>query len=91
MAVDHGLEQDEEARGLVNELRILLGSHDVKPPSLGRDYGSPPLITLGNCNLAAARALVAALRRVQARSSSQFGRQGLPLLPAGSIIVTTSW
>ncbi|URM90719.1 hypothetical protein LUW75_12795 [Streptomyces sp. MRC013] len=64
MAIDHDLEQDEEARGLVNELRILLGSHDVKLPSLGRDYGSPPLITLGNCNLATARALAAALRRV---------------------------
>jgi hypothetical protein len=64
MAIDHDLEQDKEARGLVNELRILLGSHDIKLPSLGRDYGSPPLITLGNYNLATARALVAVLRRV---------------------------
>jgi hypothetical protein len=61
MGID--LDADKEARSLVNELRILLGSHDIKLPSLGRDYGDPPLITLGNCNLATARALVTVLRR----------------------------
>lgn len=56
------LELDREARTLVDQLRIILASHDIKLPSLGRDFGTPPLITLGNCNLATARALVAALR-----------------------------
>ncbi|WP_175408058.1 hypothetical protein [Streptomyces sp. TRM64462] len=56
------LELDQQARVLVDELRIVLGSHDIKLPSLGRDFGTPPLIALGNCNLATARALLAVLR-----------------------------
>ncbi|WP_149183600.1 hypothetical protein [Streptomyces sp. TRM49041] len=56
------LELDQEARALVDQLRIVLASHEVKLPSLGRDFGTPPLITLGNCNLATARALLAVLR-----------------------------
>lgn len=63
MTAHHDPERDQEARGLVNDLRTVLGSHGIKLPSLGRDYGDPPLIMLGNCNLATAKALVDALRR----------------------------
>ncbi|WP_374982411.1 hypothetical protein [Streptomyces fradiae] len=63
MTIGYDAEADREARNTVNELRIVLGSHGIKLPSLGRDYGDPPLITLGNCNLATARALVDVLRR----------------------------
>ncbi|KAF0646751.1 MULTISPECIES: hypothetical protein [Streptomyces] len=63
MTIGYDAEADREARSTVNELRIVLGSHGIKLPSLGRDYGDPPLITLGNCNLATARALVDVLRR----------------------------
>ncbi|MFV2117372.1 hypothetical protein ACE14D_02555 [Streptomyces sp. Act-28] len=63
MTFDYDVEADREARATVDELRVALGAHGIKLPSLGRDYGDPPLITLGNCNLATARALVDALRR----------------------------
>lgn len=63
MTFDYDVEADREARATVDELRVALGAHGIKLPSLGRDYGDPPLITLGNCNLATAGALVDALRR----------------------------
>ncbi|OEJ98056.1 hypothetical protein [Streptomyces thermolilacinus] len=63
MNIDYDAEADRQARLTVDELRVVLGSHGIKLPSLGRDFADPPLITLGNCNLATARALVDVLRR----------------------------
>lgn len=62
--MDTAQDLDSEARRCVNELRVILGSHGITLPSLGRDYGTPPLIRLGNCNLATARALIGLLRKV---------------------------
>ncbi|WP_308315890.1 hypothetical protein [Streptomyces sp. CC228A] len=56
------LELDKEARDCVDRLKIVLGSHGITLPSLGRDFGTPPLIMLGNCNLATARALLEVLQ-----------------------------
>ncbi|MDT9684265.1 hypothetical protein RND61_19685 [Streptomyces sp. TRM76323] len=63
MTAHYDPERDQEARSLVSDLRTVLGTHGIKLPSLGRDYGDPTLITLGNCNLATAKALVDALRQ----------------------------
>ncbi|MEU9009978.1 hypothetical protein AB0D12_09350 [Streptomyces sp. NPDC048479] len=59
-----------EVQDCAEELRAALASHGITLPSLGIDmptfaasYRTPPLIVLGNCNLATARALVAALRK----------------------------
>uniref|UniRef100_A0AAU2V613 Uncharacterized protein n=1 Tax=Streptomyces sp. NBC_00003 TaxID=2903608 RepID=A0AAU2V613_9ACTN len=46
---------------VVMELRAALAEHGITLPSLGRDFGTPPLVILGNCNTATARALTAAL------------------------------
>ncbi|MFI6049663.1 hypothetical protein ACIBCO_06140 [Streptomyces violascens] len=46
---------------VVMELRAALAEHGITLPSLGRDFGTPPLVILGNCNTATARALAAAL------------------------------
>ncbi|MEU9099127.1 hypothetical protein [Streptomyces sp. NPDC048361] len=48
---------------VVMELRSALAGHGITLPSLGRDFGTPALVILGNCNAATARALTAALRR----------------------------
>ncbi|MGW1494042.1 hypothetical protein [Streptomyces sp. NPDC002402] len=59
-----------DVQDCAKELRAALAAHGITLPSLGVDlptfaasYRTPPLIALGNCNLATARALVAALRR----------------------------
>ncbi|MCH0540404.1 hypothetical protein I3F58_12650 [Streptomyces sp. MUM 203J] len=72
-AKDTERELDREAGILVNQLRITLGSLGVKLPSLGRDFGMPPLIVLGNCNLATARALLDVLREVPERRPAGLG------------------
>ncbi|OII62946.1 hypothetical protein BJP40_26520 [Streptomyces sp. CC53] len=41
------LELDKEARDCVDRLKIVLGSHGITLPSLGRDFGTPPLVMLG--------------------------------------------
>ncbi|OEJ32729.1 hypothetical protein [Streptomyces subrutilus] len=59
---------DREAASALESLRAALAAHGVTLPSLdlhllsyaGR-YDSPPLISLGNCNLATARRLTDAL------------------------------
>ncbi|MER0446833.1 hypothetical protein ABR738_20080 [Streptomyces sp. Edi4] len=43
------------------ELRSALAGHGITLPSLGRDFGTPALVILGNCNTATARALTRAL------------------------------
>lgn len=61
---------DREAITCLMELREALTSHGITLPSLdlhllsysGR-YASPPLISLGNCNLDTARRLTAALAK----------------------------
>nr|WSX50803.1 hypothetical protein OG409_18745 [Streptomyces sp. NBC_00974] len=61
---------DREAIDCLMELRTALASHGIALPSLdlhllsysGR-YASPPLISLGNCNLATAQRLTAALAK----------------------------
>ncbi|MER5360280.1 hypothetical protein [Streptomyces sp. NPDC002785] len=65
-----GTGTDADVQDCVNELRAALAAHGVTLPSLGIDlptfaarYRTPPLVTLGNCNLATARALAAALRK----------------------------
>ncbi|MET9799713.1 hypothetical protein [Streptomyces sp. NPDC006368] len=58
---------DIEAQATVQELRGALAAHDIKLPSLGRDFGTPPLVILGNCNIATARALSAVLRKAAGR------------------------
>ncbi|MCX4586544.1 hypothetical protein [Streptomyces sp. NBC_01481] len=59
-----------DVQDCAEELRAALAAHGITLPSLGVDlptvaasYRTPPLIALGNCNLATARALVAALRK----------------------------
>lgn len=59
-----------DVQDCAKELRAALAAHGITLPSLGVDlptfaarYRTPPLIALGNCNLATARALVAALRK----------------------------
>ncbi|MER6105309.1 hypothetical protein ABT115_24120 [Streptomyces sp. NPDC001832] len=65
-----GAGTDADVQDCVNDLRAALAAHGVTLPSLGIDlptfaalHRTPPLITLGNCNLPTARALVAALRK----------------------------
>ncbi|MEU6056780.1 hypothetical protein [Streptomyces sp. NPDC047097] len=58
----HTPDPDLVARETVDDLRAVLAEHGIKLPSLGRDFGYPPLVILGNCNLATARALVDVLR-----------------------------
>ncbi|MET9319869.1 hypothetical protein ABZX75_06670 [Streptomyces sp. NPDC003038] len=59
---------DREAIDALNQLRAALAAHgivlpslDIHLPSYASSYGTPPLITLGNCNVATARLLVTAL------------------------------
>ncbi|MFF3453134.1 hypothetical protein ACFYXH_02170 [Streptomyces sp. NPDC002730] len=59
-----------DAATTVDQLRTALAAHGVTLPSLGIElsslaahYGTPPLIALGNCNMATARLLTEALRR----------------------------
>ncbi|MFG3496173.1 hypothetical protein [Streptomyces sp. NPDC047928] len=73
MSLELEPELDREARACVNELRVILGSHGIKLPSLGRDYGTPPLITLGNCNLATARSLITVLRKAEVEAEAGAG------------------
>ncbi|CAL9568771.1 hypothetical protein [Streptomyces sp. enrichment culture] len=54
----------------VEQLRAALKANGITLPSLGIDlptfasaYAVPPLVALGNCNEATARALTAALRK----------------------------
>ncbi|GFH36009.1 hypothetical protein [Streptomyces pacificus] len=63
-----------DADECTEQLRAALAAHGITLPSLGIDLPSfeargpgRPLIALGNCNLATARALVAALRKGAAR------------------------
>ncbi|MEU3470122.1 hypothetical protein ABZ716_19700 [Streptomyces sp. NPDC006687] len=59
---------DREARECLDRLREALGRHGITLPSLdlhllsyAGSYADPPLISLGNCNLATARLLTDAL------------------------------
>ncbi|MGW0365476.1 hypothetical protein [Streptomyces sp. NPDC002990] len=59
---------DREAMDALNQLRAALGAHGITLPSLdlhlpsyASSYRTPPLITLGNCNVATARLLATAL------------------------------
>ncbi|MBT2524285.1 hypothetical protein J7E91_02245 [Streptomyces sp. ISL-99] len=61
------MDLDLEAQTTVEELRAALTAHGITLPSLGRDFGTPPLVILGNCNLATARALTAVLRKATDR------------------------
>ncbi|MFI8764211.1 hypothetical protein ACIGN6_04765 [Streptomyces sp. NPDC053792] len=61
---------DDDIRPDVDALRTALAAHGITLPSLGVDVvtlaGSnirPPLVALGNCNLATARQLTDALRK----------------------------
>ncbi|MEU9980498.1 hypothetical protein [Streptomyces sp. NPDC050856] len=58
---------DVVAQECVEELRAALAAHGITLPSLGRDYGTPPLVILGNCNLATAHALAGVLREAAGR------------------------
>ncbi|ORT57867.1 hypothetical protein [Streptomyces sp. CB03238] len=58
---------DLEAQATLQDLRTALAAHGITLPSLGRDFGTPPLVILGNCNIATARALTAALREAADR------------------------
>ncbi|MFG2342294.1 hypothetical protein [Streptomyces yangpuensis] len=61
---------DREAAAALDALRGALAAHGITLPSLdlhlpsyaGR-YGTPPLITLGNCNAATAQRLATALAK----------------------------
>ncbi|MFD7166112.1 hypothetical protein [Streptomyces violascens] len=53
--------RQDDTYKVVMELRAALAGHGITLPSLGRDFGTPPLVILGNCNTATARALAAAL------------------------------
>ncbi|AYG81824.1 hypothetical protein DWB77_03991 [Streptomyces hundungensis] len=53
----------DDTYNTVMELRAALAEHGITLPSLGRDFGTPPLVILGNCNADTARALTAALER----------------------------
>ena len=61
------------------ELRSALAGHGITLPSLGRDFGTPALVILGNCNTATARALTRAL---VTRRGRRAGRSG-PTRPPG--------
>ncbi|MGW7450446.1 hypothetical protein [Streptomyces sp. NPDC054787] len=59
---------DREAAECLDRLRAALAEHGITLPSLdlhlpsyASSYGAPPLISLGNCNTATARALADAL------------------------------
>lgn len=59
---------DREAIEALMQLRATLAEHGITLPSLdlhlpsyASSYRTPPLIALGNCNLATARLLAAAL------------------------------
>ncbi|WP_327317361.1 hypothetical protein [Streptomyces sp. NBC_01235] len=69
---DTGAGTDTDA--CVADLRAALEAHGITLPSLGVDLPSfasthptPPLVVLGNCNAATARALTAALRKAADR------------------------
>ncbi|WP_128433248.1 hypothetical protein [Streptomyces cyaneus] len=58
----------------LEQLRTALEANGITLPSLGIDmptfaagYTAPPLIALGNCNAAAAQALITALRKAADR------------------------
>ncbi|MFF9979620.1 hypothetical protein [Streptomyces erythrochromogenes] len=61
---------DREAAAALDALRAALAAHGITLPSLdlhlpsyaGR-YGTPPLITLGNCSAATAQRIAAALAK----------------------------
>lgn len=66
----HGMDADADVQECTDGLRAALAAHGITLPSLGIDlptfaarYRTPPLIALGNCNLATARALADALRK----------------------------
>ncbi|MDT0342437.1 hypothetical protein [Streptomyces litchfieldiae] len=60
---------NDEACDVVAALKAALAEHGITLPSLGVDHGTwtsphtPTLIELGRCNVATARAIVAALTR----------------------------
>ncbi|WP_282700811.1 hypothetical protein [Streptomyces sp. CC219B] len=61
---------DNEVATCVQQLRTALEANGITLPSLGVDlptfasaHPTPPLIALGNCNHATARALTVALRK----------------------------
>ncbi|OKK18331.1 hypothetical protein AMK16_18560 [Streptomyces sp. CB00455] len=56
-----------ELRGALAAHGITLPSLDLHLPSYAARHPAPPLITLGNCNPAAARALAEALNRASGR------------------------
>ncbi|KUO21574.1 hypothetical protein [Streptomyces dysideae] len=56
----------EQLRAALEANGVRLPSVRVEPTSLSAPY-APPLITLGNCNLATAHALTAALRKAADR------------------------
>ncbi|GHB57196.1 hypothetical protein GCM10010331_51070 [Streptomyces xanthochromogenes] len=60
----------DDTYAVVMELRAALAEHGITLPSLGRDFGTPPLVILGNCNTETARALTTALERHPAHQSS---------------------
>lgn len=53
----------DDTYAVVMELRAALAEHGITLPSLGRDFGTPALVILGNCNTTTARALAGALGR----------------------------
>lgn len=55
------------AQATLRGLRTALAAHGITLPSLGRDFGTPPLVILGNCDIATARTLTAALREAAGR------------------------
>ncbi|MER6999811.1 hypothetical protein [Streptomyces sp. NPDC000410] len=59
--MSHDHDPDAETRASIEELRTALAANGITLPSLGRDFGSPPLVILGNCNVATARALTSVL------------------------------
>ncbi|MDH2390986.1 MULTISPECIES: hypothetical protein [Streptomyces] len=65
-----GPDHARDADACVESLRAALTAHGVLLPSLGLDlptyassYRVPPLVALGNCNLATARRLTEALEQ----------------------------
>lgn len=59
-----------EAHACTEALRAALAAHGITLPSLGLDpltladrSGAPPLVALGNCNVAVARRLTDVLRK----------------------------
>ncbi|MEU2956205.1 hypothetical protein AB0M94_08885 [Streptomyces xanthochromogenes] len=61
----------DDTYAVVMELRAALAGHGITLPSLGRDFGTPALVILGNCNTATARALAAALEQHPAHHAHQ--------------------